>query len=455
MQTCDVVVVGAGLAGLTAARIVSEAGARVHVLEAGDRVGGRTLTQELAGDGIDLGGQWIGPTQERITNLLHELGLETFNQWSEGRKVMAFGDTLSSYSGAIPALPMLSLLDLQWAITRLERLSRRVPLDRPMDAPRAAEWDRITVEAWMRQHVRTREAHLALEGAFRAIFAAAPRDLSLLHVLFYVHSGGGLVRLVAIKGGAQQARIIGGAQQISVRLAERLQGRITLNSPVHAIAQDSDCVTVHSGTGKYQAQYVVVAIPPVLAGKIEWPSGLSIGRRVLHDYVPMGKVLKCVLAYQRPFWRDAGFSGEVVGNGDFVQVVFDDTPANHTYGALVGFALGDAAQRWSDRTRGERARAFRDELARFFGPQAQTPLAYVEKDWTVEPWSRGCYVGLMPPGLLTAHGNAVRAPIGRIHWAGTETALRWNGYMDGAVESGERAAEEILARSLTTQSADS
>ena len=193
------------------------------------------------------------------------------------------------------------------------------------------------------------------------------------------------MHLVHIKNGAQQTRIMGGTQQIVIPHPQPLHEFLHWNSPVQAIEQSSDCVTNRSATGVYRAKYAIVAIPPVLAGQIEWMGGLPVGRRVLHDYMPMGKVIKCVLAYQRPFWRERGFSGEVVSDGKIVQIVFDDSPHDGSFGALVGFMLGNAAQMGSDRGRGERARAVRDEFARFFGPEAAHPIAYLEKDWTIEP----------------------------------------------------------------------
>jgi monoamine oxidase len=304
----------------------------------------------------------------------------------------------------------------------------------------------MTVEQWLNRHVRAQPAREVLTAAVRAIFAAEPRELSLLHFLFYLHSGGGLMPLVEIRGGAQQTRILGGAQQIAARLAEPLH--VVLNSPVHAITQHAESVTVHAQTGTYQARHAIVAVPPILAGKIDYTPQLPQARAALHAQMPMGAVIKCIMAYSRPFWREAGFSGEAVTNGEVVQVVFDDSPHNASYGMLVAFMLGDAARRWSTSPVGERAQVVRAELARLFGPQASTPIAYLDKDWTVEPWSRGCYVGLMPPRLLTQHGEALRAPVGRIHWAGTETATHWNGYMDGAIQSGERAASEILSTLL-------
>lgn len=442
----EVIVVGAGLAGLSAARVLHERGRSVMVLEARNRVGGRVLSHPLGDDTVDLGAQWIGPGQPRIAALIAELGLTTFPQWSQGRKLLDIGGRARAYRHTIPALPLVSLLDLQWAITQLERLSRRVPLDRPAAAPYARHWDRLTVAEWQRRFIRTAEARSVLDGAVRAIFAAEPQDISFLHFLFYLHAGGGLMRLAAVEGGAQQTRIAGGAQQIATRLAARLGDRVLLNAPVARVRQVADGVVVDSAQGCFRARYLIMATPPPLALSIEVDPPLPAERRALMQRMPMGSVIKCVVAYQRPWWRDAGWSGEALSDTSPVRLVFDDSPPDTSFGALVAFLLGDTARVWSGRPVAERARMVRAELARFFGPRALDVIGYVERDWPADAWSCGCYAAYLPPDTLTRYGHVLRAPVGRIHWAGAETARVWNGYMEGALESGERAADEIIAR---------
>jgi monoamine oxidase len=445
-HSSDVVVVGAGLAGLYAARELAAHGKQVVVLEARDRVGGRTLGHALQGDTIDLGAQWIGPTQRRVLALARELGIATFPQYHAGAKVLSVGGRRSTYRNTIPGLPLRSLLDLQLALTRIDWLARQVPLDQPALARRAAEWDRLSVADWFDRNVRQPDARAVLTGAVRAIFAAEPDELSLLFFLFYVHSGGGMMSLVEIKRGAQQDRLLGGTQQLSQRLAEQLGDRVRLNHAVTRISHDARGVAVAAGGATYRAQAAIVAIPPALASQIRYSPALPTERYRLARAMPMGKVIKCVIAYEQPFWRAAGYSGEALSDAGPVQLVFDDSPRDGQHGALVAFILGAAAREWSGRGRAARARAVCEQLAEFFGPQAAQPLAYVDQDWATEPWSMGCYVGILPPGALTSYGAALREPVGPIHWAGTETAQIWNGYMDGAIESGERAAREILQR---------
>jgi monoamine oxidase len=443
----QVVVVGAGLAGLRAAKRLDGAGVDVVVLEARDRVGGRLLSQQLAdGYTIDLGGQWIGPTQERIGALADELGVASFAQFDTGKKHMSIGGKTSTYSGEIPSLPIWSLVNLQWTISKLERLAKKVPLARPFDAADAHEWDSMTVHSWMRQNVHSATARVALSVAVRAIFAVEPNEMSFLHFLFYVHSGGGFMRLASIRDGAQQQRLVGGAQQIPEALAGQLGERVRLEQPVVAIDQRDGGVVVHTEGCRYEAERVVVAIAPALAARIDYRPALPARRDQLTQRMPMGSVIKCIAAYERPFWREAGFSGELLSDSGVIQLGFDDSSQDGSHAALVGFILGERARFWTARPKDERRRAVLGAFADFFGDKAREPVEYVDKDWLAEPYSRGCYVGVMPPGVQTTVGDALREPIGRIHWAGTETAVEWNGYMDGALESGARAADEVLER---------
>jgi monoamine oxidase len=442
--TLDVVVVGAGLAGLSAARRLASRGREVAVLEARDRVGGRTLSHRADnGDVVDLGAQWIGPTQDRVAALAKELGLRTFPQHSAGTKLLSLGGKISTYRRSIPALPLVSLLSLDRLIKRLEALCLEVPLDAPGQAPRAAEWDGMTVESWKRANVFTEKTRAVFDIAVRALFAAEPSELSFLHFLFYLRSGGGLLRLTEIEGGAQETRFSAGAQELSKRLAAALGARVRLSSPVRAISQGDGLVTVRYDGGERRARRVIVALPPALAGRISYDPPMPPAREQLTQRMPMGSVIKCVAFYERPFWRERGLSGEAFCEAGPVNMVFDDSPEDGAHGALVAFVMANRARSLGSPE--ARRAAVLGELSRFFGPEAARPTGYIDQDWSSEVWSGGCFVGLMPPGALTAYGEALRAPVGRVHWAGTETARVWNGYMEGALESGERAADEVLA----------
>ncbi len=442
----DVVIVGAGVAGLCAARALARSGASVVVLEARSRVGGRTLSQALGADRVDLGGQWVAPYQRHLHGLLRELGLRTFPQHHDGRKVLEVQGEVRTYAGKVPALPLLDLLDLQWNVWRLERWARRVPREHPPAAPEAAQWDAMTVAEYGQRFMRTPGARLALDIATRAIFAAEPEQLSLLHFLFYAHSGGGLMKLTEVEGGAQAERVVGGMGQVSERMAAELGERVVLETPVRAVQQDDSRVVVTASDGRrWEARSVVMAVPPALAREVEFSPALPPERAAVHTRMPMGSVIKCLAAYPRAFWREAGFSGEAVSDTGPVRLAFDDTSHDGAHPALVAFLLADSARAWTGKPADARRAEVLAHLARLFGPEAAHPSGYMELDWVAEPWSRGCYVGVMGPGVMTEVAAALRAPCGRVHWAGTETAVEQCGYIDGAVESGYRAAAEVRA----------
>jgi monoamine oxidase len=438
----DVVVVGAGLAGLAAARELRAAGRDVIVLEARDRVGGRTLNEPIGGDKIvEIGAQWVGPTQDRVNALIAELGLETFPTYVKGTNIFERGGRTSTYKGTIPKVNPVGLAEVGLLLKRLNRMAAQVPPEAPWTAPKGSDWDSQTFASWMRRNVRTGVARDVLRLAIIGVWAAEPRDVSLLHVLFYIRSAGSIEILTDAEGGAQQDRVVGGTQLISLRMAEELGATaVELASPVRAIRHSEAGVTVVSDRLTVAAKRAIVAIPPTLAGRIAFDPPLSHLRDGLSQRMAQGSVVKCMAVYERPFWRERGLSGAVTSVTGPVSVGFDNSPPDGSPGVLLGFLEGRAARDAMDLTRDERRRLVSECFGRFFGPEAAQPVDYVDKAWGADEWSRGCYGGFMPPGAWSDHGAALRAPIGPIHWAGAETATVWNGYMDGAVGSGQDAA---------------
>ncbi len=443
MPDCDVVVIGAGLAGLTAGRELSGAGLDVKVLEARDRVGGRTLSQSIGEhpeDIVELGGQWVGPTQHEVLGLAEELGIETYPTYAEGKNL--FEDErgrLKRFGGTTPRLGPLVLADYARADLRLKRLIKRVSPEAPWEATDAEGLDEQTFATWIRGATRTRTAREALAALCRAVFAVEPADVSLLHVLFYAAAAGGWDDLIDTEGGAQQDRLAGGTQQLSIRMAEELGDRVELSVPVRSIRQDDEGAIA----GEVRARRVIVAVPPTLAGRIEYDPALPAARDRLTQRMPMGSVIKCMAVYDDPFWREEGLTGQVVSLPGPAQVIFDNTPPNGSPG-LIGFLEGRDARELGALPEVERRRAVLDGFARALGPRAADPVLYVERDWAGEAYSRGCFAGVLGPGGWTGYGRALREPVDRVHWAGTETATRWMGYLDGAIQSGRRAAAEVM-----------
>jgi monoamine oxidase len=445
MHDCDVIVVGAGLAGLTAARELGGAGMEVRVLEARDRVGGRTLNHSVGpgeDDVVELGGQWVGPTQHEILALARELGIDTYPTHTEGENL--FEDDrgrLRRYSGTIPRLGPLVMADYGRAELRLKRLVKRVSPEAPWESPDAVRLDGETFASWIRGTALTRTAREAIAMATRAVFAAEPSDLSLLHVLFYAAAAGRWDDLLDTEGGAQQDRIVGGSQLISLKMAEELGDAVALSSPVTEIRTEDEGVIA----GEVRARRAIVALPPALAGRISYDPPLPGMRDKLCQRMPMGSVIKCMAIYDEPFWRAEGLSGQAASLPGPAQVIFDNTPPGGRPGVLLGFLEADAARTFGAVPEAERREAVLAVFRRLFGPRAGDPDDYLDRDWSAEPYSRGCYAGVFGPGAWTSVGPALREPVGRLHWAGTETATRWMGYFDGAVSSGRRAAAELIA----------
>jgi monoamine oxidase len=442
----DVAVVGAGLAGLVAARDLLAAGLSVLVLEARDRVGGRLLNHTLKGGAVvEVGGQWVGPTQDRVLALAEELGVGLYPTYEEGEHFLAVNGAVKRYSGDDFALPEDALADVGETQQRLEEMASTVPLEEPWRAAQAAAWDAQTLDTWLVANANTEIGLGYWRTLVPALFSAEASEMSLLHFLFYCRSGGTIDRLVATHGGAQESRLEGGSQHLASRLAEQLGDVVRLGSPVRAIRQDDRGVEVTYNGGVGEAGRAVVAIPPTLAGRIRYSPALPPLRDQLTQQVPMGYVIKVQIAYPEPFWRAEGLSGSVFSLDDEVSVIFDNSPPDLSCGVLLGFLEGAHARLAGRLPPQERKELILSVFAKFFGSRAANFDEYVEKDWATEEWSRGCYGGRFGTGVWTGYGEALREAVGRIHWAGTETAEIWNGYMDGAVRSGERAAHEVLA----------
>jgi monoamine oxidase len=448
-ESLDVVVVGAGLAGLSAARTLTEAGARTVVLEARDRVGGRTLGRPLGGGMFDMGGQFVGPGQDRIKEVAKEFDVELMPMYSTGKKLQDFGGHKSTYRTPFPTtslwkpFPFWNLINLGVAMGKFELQRRLVPLDAPWNTPWSHKWDATSIEAWKRSNpLRPRQVGGMLDAILRPGFGSEASEVSVLNFLFFLQTAGGLMG--ALKG--QTSRFVYGSQQLSLKLAEHLGPVVRLNEPVRAIAQDGSGVRVRSDARTWEARYVIVTVPVPLSAHIQYTPPLPGLRVGLIERLPMGSEVKIFATYDKPFWRDAGLSGEVVSDGDPVSVVFDNSMPDGSQAALLALVGGKHAHTWNLRPADERRRAVLQNFVRWFGPKAAEPTGYVEFDWRMEEWSRGCPLAVMTPGAWLHFGKALREPVGRIFWAGSELAEEWCTYMNGAITSGEGTARAILER---------
>ena len=448
----DVAIVGGGLAGLTAARELEQLGIATVVLEARERVGGRVLSRHV-GDGvaIDQGGQFVGPPREGpwlMDELCRAHGIERFRISERGDKLVLLGSRRKRYKGLAPSWPPHAAADLVRAKDALERLARSFPAGEPWRAPNAARLDGQTYASWIERHVRTRQSRTLLRLATETLYAAEPEELSLLHALAYVRSAGRghLTHLARVGRGHQQEQLRGGAQSLPLALAAALGERVQLNTPIHRIAVRGDVATLIGPHAMVRCRRAIVALPPALAARLELDPPLPGDRDRARLAFVGGSVITASLVYAEPFWRAQGLSGYAAATHGPVRGVLDVSPPPPARaGVLQAFIVAGSARMLARLSGNERRRAILGGLAELFGDAARRPEHWFEKDWTADPWTRGCYHGIGAPRAWLAHGPLLREPTGPIHWAGSETAMWGLGTMEGAIDSGRRAAREVAA----------
>jgi monoamine oxidase len=441
--TADVVVVGAGISGLTAARELQNAGLTVEVLEARNRVGGKVFTSNLVGRPVDLGAHWLDARHVRVQAMAAEFGLSLERQSTEGRHVIVTGDRRRHFTGEVPMRPFVGIIELAARMFDLESKGRRLPTERPFVGAKAAHWDAMTLADWL-AGVVTDTARGGMLVACRTIFGAEPDDVSLLFAIDYFRSSGGIRRLTRFRGGAQEFHIVGGAAGLTDGLATELDKPVLLNNPVRSITHTAGEVEVTSQNVAVRGGHVIVAAAPATLAAFTWDPPLPQWRNDLHRSLALGGYAKAVLAYDRAWWRDDGLSGLAIADAGLVQMTVDVGAHNvDNPGHLAAFITGAPARQLphdSDR----RMELIVSAVAKLLGPQAFTPIAYQDLNWTSEPWSLGAPVSLMAPGMMTTFGPHLQMPTGRVHWAGTEHADAFVGYLEGAIRSGERAAQAVL-----------
>jgi monoamine oxidase len=437
----DVVVIGAGLAGLTAARELTRCGLDTVVLEGRDRVGGRTDSAVLAGVTVDLGASFVGPTQDAVLKLAADLGCDTTPTYNDGANLIRWRGKVRSYHGTIPKLGPLGLLDIGRIRWQFERIAARVSITEPWTATRAATLDAISLGGWLRSIAATRTSMDLMAIMARVTWGAEPDEVSMLHAVRYVKAAGGLDRMLDVTDGAQQDHFPRGTYEMSRRMAAELGDRVRLNAAVSRIEWSPDAVALTSSAGVVEARRAIVAIAPAHRLDIDIAPAPPIEYQQLAQRWQQGALSKAYAAYRRPFWRDNGLSGQALSDQGPVFITFDVGPADGP-GVLLGFVDSRGFDALSPEERRTRALA---GFVAIFGDEAAEPIDYIDQRWGAEPFAPGGPTAAVPPGSWTQFGPLLRRPVGPLHWAGTETADEWTGFMDGAVRSGQRAAAEVAA----------
>ena len=445
-EEVDVAVVGAGLSGLVAARAVRAAGHTVAVLEAGDQVGGRVRSARVHGALVDLGGTFVGPTQDRVVALADELGVARFPTHGAGRNLVRWRGRVKRYRGTIPPVGPAALVDLARVRSRLGRLAASVPPGRPWEAPRAAWLDARSLGGWLRELRARASTRDLIAIVSRVTWGCEPDEVSLLHAAHYVAMAGGLDAMLDTAGGAQEQHFVEGSQALAARMADDLgPDGVRLDEPVTGIAHDDAGATVVTGRGAVRARRVVVAVPPTMRQRIGFAPTLGPDHHALAQRWPAGVLSKAYAVYDTPFWRTERRSGQALADTGPVFITFDASPRDGSRGVLLGFIGGAYAREYDALQPEERRERALASFADLFGDRAREPRGFVDQRWAAEPWLGGGPCAAPGPGVTLPYARCLAEPVGPIHWAGTETAARWSGFMDGAVRAGERAAAEVLA----------
>ncbi len=441
----DAVVVGGGLSGLVAARTLRRGGCSVVVLEASSRLGGRLMSHEFPdGSQADLGGQWFGPGQNRLLALAAELALPAHLTATRGKTAYEFNDKRGRYSGSAPRLNPIVLLSVAIGFWRLSLAVNRFKKRPPWGTPEAARLDQQSVAHWIQTHVWTVDARRFVRLSLEGILCAELENVSWLVLLHSVAASGSLEHMFAVQGGAQERQFTDGAYSLVAGVADEVKGCIHLDHPVTHIHHRLDGATVSGASFEVRTKHVVIAVPGPLVAKVKFEPDLEAPTRGLFEHMAMGAVVKCVVQYSRPFWRDAALSGAMWSANGPIDLAYDTSPSGASRGCLSVLATASRADHLRSLSAEARRAAVLDALVRHFGERAKDCLDYADKIWADEPWIGGGYAAHVPPGRFNAGLSALQGSHGVLHWAGTETASEWPGYMEGAIEAGQRAAGEIL-----------
>ena len=438
--TLDAIVIGGGLAGLSAARRLKNQGASVLVLEARNRIGGRISTEVLPnGQPIDLGAQFVCDAQRRISELVDEVGLTRVQPHVTGDHLFISSNktTPVRFSEDAMPLPLFGKLDMLIANWRFERVLHDFRND-------ISRLDAISASTFLRRLTQNNVTESFISGLIEAEYCVSLDEISAYELLEQVSSMGGLSGL----SNSDQWFLSEGTKPLAEHLRTGLGGSSLLNSPAQSIEIKGDRATVETTRGRYSAKHIIVAVPPQLYDKLGLLNVIPPKRsRVLAAY-RLGKVIKTLLVFDTPWWRAKGLSGRIQQTGSFFNSAVDCSPPGGRVGILAIFSTSRSARNLGmNHPESVRIRLSMEWLRQVTNTTIPSAIAARSVDWSADPWSLGGYASVRPLGGWLAVPQLF-APVGKIHFAGTETATEWRSYMEGALESGERAAQSILSSGL-------
>ncbi len=441
----DVVIVGAGVAGLTAANDLKKAGLSVAVLEARDRAGGRLWTDVIDGAMLEIGGQWVSPDQDALIETVAELGLETFSRYREGDSVYVGPDGVAKrFTGEMFPVSPETEAAIAEITGRLDAMVAEIDPDRPWAHEKAAEWDSISWDAWLRTQTDDDEAVRNLAFATGPAMLTKPtHSFSLLQSLLMAASAGAYSHLVDADF-ILDKRVVGGLQQVPLLLAERLGDDVFLEQPVRTLEYGDDGVTAVADGMTVRARFAILALPPNLYPRISFVPALPRLQHQMHQHLSMGFVIKVHAVYDRPFWRDKGLSGTAFSPYELSHEAYDNTNHGDERGTLVGFVSDRHADDVFRISAEERKERILESLSHYYGPEAKDPIVYYESDWGAEEWTRGAYAVSFDLGGLHRYGADLREPVGPIHFACSDMAGAGYQHVDGAIRMGRLAASNII-----------
>lgn len=451
----DVVIVGAGPSGLTTARELIKAGLSVAVLEARDRVGGRTWTETIDGAMLEIGGQWVSPDQTVLKELLEELGLGLYPRYRDGESVYLGADGRTTrYTGDTFPVSEETRREMDRLVEVLDQLAAEIGPTEPWAHSKARELDTISFHHWLRLHSKNEEACNNI-GLFIAggMLTKPAHSFSALQAVLMAASAGSFTHLTD-EDFILDKRVIGGMQQVSLKIAAELGDDVVLNSPVRSINWEEAADGADGGPGRVlavsdratvSARYAIMAVPPNLYSRVSFNPPLPRRQHQMHQHQSLGLVIKVHAVYTTPFWREEGLSGTCFGADALVQEVYDNTNYGDNRGTLVGFVSDEKADRVFELSAEDRKRAILESIAGYLGEKALAPEVYYESDWGSEEWTRGAYASSYDLGGLHRYGKDQNTPVGPIYWSCSDLAAEGYQHVDGAVRMGKATAARIVA----------